>query len=222
MPKPSPRDVPDRTYVVVALLVAIAGLAVAAFALTLSEFFWVIAIVSAVGLAWRRWYLRSLRDPLIISAAFLVVLAVVLANVISTGGGKHVVTSAPSPKREAANGKVIHVYNKVTSGAKAMRDDDKDPVFLASKRVAFCDERGCSIPGTHRETGQTYRSAVCRQKGERVTNGQDDSRDDNGNPELFSSRWYYGVRLSQNTFGYINETWVAPADRGGQGLPACF
>jgi hypothetical protein len=221
MTKPPPRQVPESGYVVAALLIAIAALVIAVFTLSLNQFFWAVAIVSLIGLAWRWWHLRTPRDPLVGLAAILV-LAAAFAAILTAGGGKHVVTSALHPEHEAPVGRLIQVYNKVTSGAKAMRDDDQHPVYLAWKRVAFCDERGCTIPGTHRETGQTFRSAVCRQEGERVTNGQDDSRNDDKNPGLFESSWYYGVRLNPETFGYINEVWVAPKDRGDLGLPNCF
>jgi hypothetical protein len=219
--KPPPRQVPESAYVVAALLIAIAALVIAVFTLSLNQFFWAAAIVSLIALSWRWWHLSSPRDPLVALAGFFV-FAATLAAILNTGDDKHVVTSASNPDHEASVGRLIHVYNKVTSGSKAMRDDDKHPVYLAWKRVAFCDERGCTIPGTHRESGQSFRSAVCRQKGERVTNGQDDSPDDDGNPGLFESNWYYGVRLDADTFGYINEVWVAPKDRGDLGLPNCF
>ena len=38
---------------------------------------------------------------------------------------------------------------------------------------------------------------------------------------LFSSTRYYGVRLTNGTFGYVSETWIHPSHRGGLGLPAC-
>ena len=77
------------------------------------------------------------------------------------------------------------------------------------------------IGGTERSSGQTYDAAVCQTGGERTTNGNDSSAADDANPERFESTRYYGVRLSNGTFGYVSEVWIRAADRGGLGLPGC-
>jgi cell wall-associated NlpC family hydrolase len=124
------------------------------------------------------------------------------------------VTQIPPPLR-----KVLTVDNRVTDGM-SMREDTT-PLRLATEPKINCGSRGCNINGTERTSGGTYDSAVCQTTGERTTNGQDGNAVDDANPELFESTRYYGVRLADNTFGYVNEIWVRAADRGGLGLPAC-
>ncbi len=100
--------------------------------------------------------------------------------------------------------------------------EDTEPVVLTTKPAAYCAARDCVIKGTNRETGGTYEAAVCQRQGEEITNGQDTDRSDDNNPGLFSSRRYYGVRLDEDTFGYVSEVWIDPGDRGGLDLPTCF
>lgn len=99
--------------------------------------------------------------------------------------------------------------------------EDSTPVRLTTQPWAFCSSRGCNINGTERSSGGTYDAAVCQRSGERITNGNDSSPADDGNPERFESTRYYGVRLANGTFGYVSEVWIRAADRGGLGLPAC-
>ena len=115
--------------------------------------------------------------------------------------------------------KVITVDNRVTNGM-GMREDGT-PARLTTKPWTYCGSRGCNINGTERSTGGTYDAAGCQTTGERTTNGHDSSPADDNNPERFESSRYYGVRLSNGTFGYVSEVWIRAADRGGLGLPAC-
>jgi NlpC/P60 family len=124
-------------------------------------------------------------------------------------------TTPPPPPR-----RVITVYNKVTNGPTQMREDGV-PVRLTTRPWIRCTSRGCNINGTERSTGGTYDAAVCQTTGERTTNGHDSDPSDDGNPNLYTSDRYYGVRLADGTFGFVSWVWIDAAHRGGQGLPAC-
>jgi murein DD-endopeptidase MepM/ murein hydrolase activator NlpD len=127
------------------------------------------------------------------------------------------VPTTPTPVPPAR--RVITVDNRVTNGM-GMREDPT-PTRLSTQPWIRCSTRGCAIGGTERGTGGTYDAAVCQTSGERTTNGNDSSSADDANPERFESTRYYGVRLSNGTFGYVSEVWIRAADRGGLGLPAC-
>jgi hypothetical protein len=118
-----------------------------------------------------------------------------------------------SPRR------VIVVDNRVTSGP-SMRED-ATPNRLTTRPWVLCGARNCYINGTERWTGGAYDAAVCQTQGDRTTNGNDSDPSDDANPERFESTRYYGVRLLDGTFGFVNEVWIRAADRGGLGLPAC-
>lgn len=126
----------------------------------------------------------------------------------------------PPPPPPPAPRKVLTVDNRVTNGATEMREDST-PARLTTKPWVYCGSRGCNIAGTERVSGQTYDAAVCQSQGEQTTNGDDTSSVDDHNPGLYTSTLYYGVRLSDGTFGYVSEVWIRSADRGGLGLPAC-
>jgi hypothetical protein len=208
-----------RDYAAVAALVAIAGVVFTAVGLSLTKFCIGLAILAFIVVVWRRVEHAPPLDP-VQGGAVVVLLASVAAAIISASGGGGENRSAPDPHHEASPGEVVRVYNRVTSGPRSMREDD-EAVALTTKPVAFCGERDCRIAGTSRETGDTYDAAVCQHQGERVTNGQDTSRVDDHNPGLFSSRRYYGVRLDEDTFGYVSEVWIDPKVRGGLRLPRC-
>lgn len=131
-----------------------------------------------------------------------------------SGDGGETPSDPPTPTSY-----VITVDNRVTNGM-AMREDST-PARLTSQPWTFCTSRGCNINGTERSSGQTYDAAVCQTSGERTTNGNDHSSVDDGNPSRFESTRYYGVRLSNGTFGFISEVWIASQHRGGLGLPPC-
>lgn len=111
------------------------------------------------------------------------------------------------------------VYNKVTNGATAMREDV--PAYLSSVPQNFCRSNGCMVAGSERNTGGTYSPAVCQTQGARTTNGHDGSSTDDGNPGLFSSSRWYGIRIGDGRIAYISEVWIDPSQRGGLGLPGC-
>ena len=113
----------------------------------------------------------------------------------------------------------LTVYNQVTNGATAMREDTA-PAYLSTVMQNRCRVNGCMIVGTERWTGGTLGPAVCQGFGARTTNGQDNSPVDDANPGLFTSTRWYGVSVSGGR-GYISEVWITPAQRGGLGLPGC-
>lgn len=130
------------------------------------------------------------------------------------------VTAAPTPvSAPSAPRAVVTVDNRTTNGA-GMREDPT-PLRLTTRPWVRCGSRGCNVNGTERTTGGTYDAAVCQTQGERYTNGNDSSAADDGNPELFTSTLYYGVRLTDGTFGFVSEVWVRRDQRGGLGLPGC-
>jgi hypothetical protein len=85
----------------------------------------------------------------------------------------------------------------------------------------FCKRDGCRVDGTDRATGGTYSPAVCQVQGARTTNGNDGNANDDGNPGLFSSTRWYGIRLGNGALGYISEVWIDPSQRGGLGVTTC-
>jgi hypothetical protein len=130
-----------------------------------------------------------------------------------------VTTPTPTPTTPAPVRKILTVDNRTTNGM-SMRQDGV-PLRLTTQPRTFCTTNGCNINGTERMSGDTYDAAVCQTTGDRFTNGNDSDPADDANPERFESTRYYGVRLTDGTFGYVSEVWIRAADRGGLGLPAC-
>jgi hypothetical protein len=126
----------------------------------------------------------------------------------------------PGPPPPKPLRKVITVYNMVTNGPTQMREDPV-PARLTTKPWKFCGSRGCNINGTERVTGQKYDAAICWTTGDSTTNGDNTSPIDDSNPNRYTSDRYYGVRLTNGTFGYISWVWINAAHRGGLGLPPC-
>jgi hypothetical protein len=124
------------------------------------------------------------------------------------------------PPTPTPTARVITVYNKVTNGPTQMREDTV-PVRLTTQPWKFCGSRGCNINGTERGTGGTYDAAICQTAGDLTTNGNNSDPNDDGNPNLYTSNGYYGVRLSNGTFGYVSWVWIQAPDRGGLGLRSC-
>lgn len=147
----------------------------------------------------------------------------VLSNTLPDQVGVHASCSdgagASDPPPPAAGGTSLTVYNKVTNGASAMREDT--PAYLSTVRQNYCRRDGCVIAGTDRASGQTYAGAVCQAQGARTTNGNDGDANDDANPGLYSSTRWYGVRSDGDAVGFISEVWVDPSQRGGLGLPSC-
>jgi hypothetical protein len=125
------------------------------------------------------------------------------------GGG----TTTPTPTTRP-----IVVDNRVTNGASQMREDT--PSYLSTVTRNYCKRDGCALSGTDMGSGNTI-TAECTVLGDRTTNGQDNSSVDDGNPGLYSSTRWYGIRWGDGRFGYISEVWIATSGRGGLGLRSC-
>jgi hypothetical protein len=126
---------------------------------------------------------------------------------------------APAPQPPAPpTERTITVYNQVTNGATQMREDT--PAYLSTVTRNYCRSNGCMVGGTEVGTGARL-TAVCQVRGDRTTNGQDNSSIDDGNPGLYTSNLWYGIRWGDGRFGFISEVWIHPNDHGGLGLPGC-
>jgi surface antigen len=128
-------------------------------------------------------------------------------------GGQTPPTSPPPPSY------TLTVDDRVTNGSSAMREDT--PAYLSTVTRNYCKRDGCAIAGTERSSGGTYVNAVCQRQGDRTTNGNDGNTNDDGNPGLFTSARWYGIRLGDGSLGYISEAWIQASQRGGLGLPSC-
>ncbi|MBM0226143.1 hypothetical protein [Micromonospora sp. ATA51] len=125
------------------------------------------------------------------------------------------ITTDKTPVEPPANGRTVVVDNRVTDGARVREDE---PAYLASKPRLGCAD--CVISGTYLLTGARI-NAVCQTQGDQITNGDLQSADDDANPELRSSKRWYGIRWPDGRSGLLHETWIRKEDRGGLQLPVC-
>lgn len=79
-----------------------------------------------------------------------------------------------------------------------MREDT--PAYLSTVTQDFCKRDNCALPGTDVGSGAVL-TAECTVLGNRTTNGQDNSAVDDGNPGLYSSTRWYGIRSGDGRFG---------------------
>jgi hypothetical protein len=114
---------------------------------------------------------------------------------------------------------IITVQNKVALGADRLIEDTT-PVYLSAKTVPYCARDGCKISGTEMASGAML-VAVCHTPGTEMFNYNLDSSESKQNPHRASSTVWYRAALQDGRTGYISEVYIAPADRGGKGLPAC-
>ena len=142
--------------------------------------------------------------------AALVVLVVGLATAL-------VVVLASPPTVET---RTVVVQNKVAIG-EGQLVEDRTPSYLGERPVARCANLpGCKIPGTDVGTGATF-VAVCQLTGESITNADLTSTSIGQNPNAAVSELWLGARAPDGRVGYISEVYLAPAYRGGLGLPLC-
>jgi hypothetical protein len=142
--------------------------------------------------------------------AALAVLVVGLATAL-------VVVLASPPAVET---RTVVVQNKVAIGEGRLVED-RTPSYLGERPVARCaNVPGCKIPGTDVGTGATF-VAVCQLTGESITNADLTSTSIGQNPNAAVSELWLGARASDGRVGYISEVYLAPAYRGGLGLPPC-
>jgi hypothetical protein len=127
-------------------------------------------------------------------------------------------TAAPTLPPVTPATRTIIVDNRVTNGPSQMREDT--PAYLSSVTRNFCKRDGCALGGTDMGSGAAI-LAECATLGSRTTNGQDNSAIDDGNPGLFTSTRWYGIRWSDGRFGFISDVWIRHDFRGGLGLRAC-
>lgn len=127
-----------------------------------------------------------------------------------------VVAAAPDPPVS----RTVVVQNRVAIGDGALVED-RSPSYLSSRPVARCANiPGCKIPGTEVGTGFTL-VAVCQMTGEVITNADVTSPNIGQNPNAAVSELWLGARAPGGRVGYISEVYLAPAYRGGLGLPPC-
>lgn len=124
----------------------------------------------------------------------------------------------PQPQPQPPPTKRITVDNRVTNGSTQMREDV--PAYLSTVTRNYCKRDGCALSGTDVNNGAAL-TAECTILGDRTTNGQDNSSIDDGNPGLYTSTRWYGIRWGDGRFGYISEVWIASGHRGGLGLRSC-
>jgi hypothetical protein len=142
--------------------------------------------------------------------AALAVLVVGLATAL-------VVVLASPPAVET---RTVVVQNKVAIG-EGQLVEDRTPSYLGARPVARCaNVPGCKIPGTDVGTGATF-VAVCQLTGESITNADLTSTSIGQNPNAAVSELWLGARAPDGRVGYISEVYLAPAYRGGLGLPLC-
>ena len=112
------------------------------------------------------------------------------------------------------------VQNKVAIG-EGQLVEDRTPSYLGERPVARCANLpDCKIPGTDVGTGATF-VAVCQLTGESITNADLTSTSIGQNPNAAVSELWLGARAPDGRVGYISEVYLAPAYRGGLGLPLC-
>lgn len=116
------------------------------------------------------------------------------------------------------NRRRVTITNRVTDGAQRMREDTS-PAYLSQVPRNYCKRLGCALPGTDVESGDAV-LAECETIGERTTNGNDQSSDDDANPGLRTSTRWIGIRWGDGRFGYVAEVWLDPK-MSGQPLPYC-
>ncbi|MFC5138687.1 hypothetical protein ACFPK1_10630 [Actinomycetospora rhizophila] len=127
-----------------------------------------------------------------------------------------VLAAAPDPPAV----RTVVVQNRVAIGDGALVED-RSPSYLSARPVARCANiPGCKIPGTDVASGFTF-LAVCQLTGEVITNADITSTNIGQNPNAAVSEVWLGVRAPDGRIGYISEVYLAPAYRGGLGLPAC-
>ena len=127
-----------------------------------------------------------------------------------------VLAVAPDPPVD----RTVVVQNRVAIGDGALVED-RTPSYLSSRPVARCANiPGCKIPGTEVGSGFTF-VAVCQLTGEVITNADVTSTNIGQNPNAAVSELWLGARAPDGRVGYISEVYLAPAYRGGLGLPAC-
>jgi len=116
--------------------------------------------------------------------------------------------------------RTVVVQNRVAIGGGQLIED-RSPSYLATRPIAYCaNVPGCKIPGTEVGSGAVF-AAVCQLTGDAMTNADLTSTNIGQNPNVASSALWLGALAPDGRVGYISEVYLAPAYRGGLGLPPC-
>jgi hypothetical protein len=126
--------------------------------------------------------------------------------------------TSPTPPDSPITATVV-IDNRTTNGS-GMREDPV-PAYLSTVTENRCSKHGCMLPGTEMTSGAQLTVTCTTTTGARTTNGNDGDPADDNNPERYESTRWYGATWSDGRFGYISETWISAAGRGGLGLPGC-
>ena len=165
------------------------------------------------GVLPRRW-VRSRRTTVLVAVAALAVV-----------GGSVAVSLSGAPRAPAAAAVLpagtvaVTVQNKVALGADLL-SEDRTPAYLSARTLASCKSLGCAVPGTDHLSGDVL-EASCTATGDQMTNRDVEDPASAANPGSASSSRWYGVPTTDGTIGYVSEVYLAPASRGGLGLPTC-
>jgi len=113
----------------------------------------------------------------------------------------------------------VVVQNKVAIGTSALVEAST-PVYLSSKPVPYCAERGCEVPGTDMWSGADI-AVVCQKVGSWMTNADLASKGITENSGRASSTVWYRAVFPNGKTGYISAVWLKAPYRGGMHLPHC-
>jgi hypothetical protein len=158
--------------------------------------------------------------PARLAGAVVVAAATAAAVIYTVTGGSLTAPHAPHrpPVADAGGPRVIVVQNKVAIGASTLLEDST-PAYLSSKPIPSCSEEHCEVPKTKMWSGAVL-EATCTVHGTEMTNENTHTpgiaRNKDGVVSLLWHRCMRGGRV-----GYLSEVYVAPAYRGGLGLPTC-
>jgi len=114
---------------------------------------------------------------------------------------------------------IVVVQNKAAVGPARLAENPA-PAYLSSKPVPSCSTQGCEVPRTQLWSG-TILQVTCQARGATMTNEDLASPGVARNQNRFTSSLWYWCVLQNGAAGYLPQVYVAPAYRGGQGLPAC-
>jgi hypothetical protein len=129
--------------------------------------------------------------------------------------------SSAGPVRTAAASRpvIIVVQNMVATGPSALTEDSTTG-YLSAKPIPFCAEQKCEVPGTRMWSGAVLQ-AICTIRSAEMTNENLHSMGIAHNKGGVTSSLWYRAEMSNGTVGYLSEVYIAPAYRGGLGLPTC-
>jgi hypothetical protein len=150
--------------------------------------------------------------------------AIAVLLLVVTGATVHIADVLMLPVRASAPPKstklaVIVVQNKVAMGRSDLIEDST-PAYLSSRPVPSCSRNGCVMPGTLMSSDVAL-VADCYVPAAMMWNYNLDSSEVQTNPNRAGSKLWYHVVLPNGAGGYISEVYIAPAYRGGLGLPKC-